>query len=185
MYVSRRLRLCSLGADDLSTFFAWRNEVEFLNLVANNPEPVSYEKFLKEQDRRTRGCDCLFVVKRHHENMPVGVVYSLNTNLYDRFTFVNVYIGGSYRDLGLGAEAGILLIHHLFRTLSLHKVYLDALESNQQSLSMYKTAGLAQEAYLVGHRWVSGSRQSVYRFAVYQADIERLARMVRVRETAE
>lgn len=173
---SSRLVLRPICESDNPVLYKWRNEYDFLKMVASRRTVVSLEKFLQEQkkafehDRHLQFMIC----PRSTPANSVGTIYSFNLNLTDGHVFINLFVDELWRRRGYGPEAGILLTCYLFDFFPLHKIYFEAFGYNDPSLSMLRTAGFVEEGVFREHRFFNGERHDVVRFAAYGSKLDRI-----------
>ncbi len=97
-----------------------------------------------------------FVVERSADGSPVGMVSAYNANHRDGY----VYLAGvSHPDLqgtGLGAEALLLLAHHVFGNWSFRKAYFESAAFNYEQFASGADVYFDEEARLKDHTFYRG-----------------------------
>lgn len=161
---TRRIALRQVEQRDLAMLSAWQLTEDYREFVTERADAKKDIRYL--------------IICRNGER-PIGEIYTFSHNKRDGYLFLNVFMNEKYRNRGYGAEACILLICHLFENEGLYKIYCDAFAHNHSSLSMMRTAGLAQEGLLKGHRLYRGARHDVARFAVHQENLPHLWELLR------
>src|SRR5690606_9858371 len=156
---TRRLALRPVESSDSLILDSWHNSGDYLELVSS-------------REVKNRHTHCMVV--HRSTGKPIGEAYTFSYNKSDGWMFLNVFICEEYRKFGYGAEACIMIICYTFEHIPLYKMYCDAFATNAQSIAMMEGAGLHREGLLKGHRFYSGRRYDVVRFAVHQDNLPRL-----------
>ena len=130
-----------------------------------------YEKLMDDQTRRT------FVIGDGVEAdpTPVGLIGLSNLNLRCRTSEYWIYVGDTgRRRRGLAEEATMLILHHAFNTLNLHRVYLYVLENNLPAVTLYRKIGFTQEGIAREHSLWAGRYIDMIQFAMLEDEYREL-----------
>lgn len=176
---ARRVILRPIEQKDLSLLHKWRNDPMFISLCSARRSVIGYEEFISELRHdleRDRHIQC--IIELNGKGIPIGTIYSYGLNLADGYVFITIYLPKEYQHRGFGPESVALLLKFLFDSLPLNKVYMEAYDYNQLSLSPLRNFGFREEGRFKEHRFFSGARHDLIRFAIYRADLERISALI-------
>jgi RimJ/RimL family protein N-acetyltransferase len=83
---------------------------------------------------------------------------------------VGVSLAPDQRGKGYGRDVVKVLVDFGFRHRNLHRVWLEALATNEAGLRAYAAAGFVEEGRLRDHAWVDGAYVDMVRMAVLRSD---------------
>lgn len=176
---ARRVILRPIEQKDLSLLHKWRNDPMFISLCSARRSIISYEEFVSEirhDFERDRHIQCL--IELNGKGIPIGTIYSYGLNLVDGYVFITIYLPKEYQNKGYGTEAVALFLKFLFDSLPLNKCYTEIYGYNKLSLSPLRNFGFREEGRFKEHRFFSGARHDLIRFAIYRADLERISALI-------
>lgn len=147
-----------------------RQDLDFLLDLENNPEnwlisqtrvPFSehllmqyiesaQDIFLTNQIR--------FVICSHIEKLPVGAIDVFDYDPINQRAGIGIIIHEPYRKKGYASEALSATIHYCFEHLILENIYCNIIETNQESLHLFKkhgfeTIGIKKNWYRTAEGW--------------------------------
>lgn len=96
----------------------------------------------------------------------VGYVYSYDYRLYDLHCKVSIFLKPEYRNVGIGALAGIRFLNELFTSFPLRKIYADVYDYNKQSLQSNLGAGFEEEGVLKEYRFNAGKYYDMHMLSI-------------------
>jgi hypothetical protein len=86
--------------------------------------------------------------------VPVGVTYTYNTNLIDRFAYICMYLSSEFSAEGVGPKAEALFVDYLFSCFGFRKIYAEIFGYDELSLKAALSNGFREEGCLREHRWL-------------------------------
>lgn len=166
-----QVSLRPLQTSDYSFLYELRSDPESLHLWERDAVPTQSAYYRELDAFSQRKEEVLMVVIAGEDPRPVGMVFTLGTNLHDRHTFVAGILAREYRGRLIGANGLEQFLIHLFAALPLHKVYADIVEYNQASLGLVRKLNFSQEGFFKQHRFYKGQLWGCYRYAFYKDQI--------------
>jgi RimJ/RimL family protein N-acetyltransferase len=143
--VGSRVDLRPFTKDIIAYLYKWHQDPEFDATMSTEIGPKSeidlkamYDRFLPPSGR-------LFVVTRHGEAAPIGVVAFGNLDLVNRRA--EIFGGlGDRRGEGLGVEAMRMMMDWGIANLGLQRIYANVVADNRGCLNMLANADFKKEA---------------------------------------
>jgi RimJ/RimL family protein N-acetyltransferase len=181
---SERVNLRPLCPDDYRTLFSWQSDLRNLHLWRTERDILSFEDFADDLRRRLRAfIQVLLMVEVTIDQhaVPVGIVYSYNTDLVDRYTYICVYLTPEFTAQGIGPEAGHLFAEYLFAYFGFRKIYSEIFAYNEPSLKAALRNGFVEEGCLKAHRWFGDRHWDLHILALTAEAFKELAAPVRDR----
>lgn len=123
---SKRVHLRPLNPDDYRILFLWHSDTRNLHLWWADRNILSFEEFIEDFQRRLKTfIQTIFMIEtvQDTKQVPVGIVYTYNTNLIDRYTYLCIYLSPEHTAKGIGPEAGYLVADYLFAHFGFRKIY--------------------------------------------------------------
>ncbi|MDX2189445.1 MAG: GNAT family protein [Bacteroidota bacterium] len=154
--------LCYLSPvrlEDAEKYFEWLNDLEVsVNLraysqqISLETEREYLEKFVKNQIN-----DCFFGINHKSDDVLIGNCALMNPDFINRNAELGIFVGDKkYWGRGIGTEAIMLLLDFGFNVLNLHNIWLNFVDFNTKSKSIYekcgfKIIGRRREAKIIGN----------------------------------
>ncbi len=176
---SARITMRTISEADFTILHSWRNSNDYIRLFSIVRNTVSFEKFVcdKKKTLESKKESHFFIQRNITDNPPLGTIYAYDINQIDGHAFIGLYIDQKYRKCGYGAEAGVLMVCHLFDSLQLRKIYCDVFCYNSQSISLMKNLEFHIEGTFKEHSFYEGRWHDVIRFAIFRDDTDRIRRL--------
>jgi len=175
---SKRLCLRPVGPEDYRTIFLWHSDPQNLYLWFADRHIPSFEEFVEDFRRRLRTyIQIIFIIEiiqDKKEQTPVGMVYTYNTSLIDRYTYLCVYLSPEHTAKGIGPEAGYLTAEYLFTYFGFRKIYSEVFAYNHVSLKAAFKNGFREEGCLKAHRWFGDRYWDLHILAITLEDFKKL-----------
>jgi RimJ/RimL family protein N-acetyltransferase len=105
---------------------------------------------------------------------PIGYVVAHDADLEHGTVHMGIFLLPTHQKVGLGAEAGGLLLKYLFEQDSIRKVYGTAIDQTSPTRGWNRL--FRQEACLREHCWFHGRYWNEYIFAIHRRDWNDLAK---------
>lgn len=140
MIKGKLVGLRALEREDLSLLRDWRNIAHFRRNFREHRELNLANQeawFSKLESQRT---DFMFMIERVSDNTPLGACGLLYTNWIIRSADFSFYIGYQEKyidDEGYADEAARLLLDYGFKTLNLHKIWMELYEFDKKKLDFF------------------------------------------------
>lgn len=166
---------------DYQDLFRWRNSETYQDRFNEaSRKAVDFSTFTKEysQEKQLRKYEYIIELQKS-DVQAIGIIFTHTHSSINGYCSVNIFIEHLWEGKGYAVEAFGLLVHHLFDTTSLHKVYVDVFAYNLLSLSTIQSCGLVQEGRFIGHRLHRDERHDVIRFAAYRSTMERFTKILK------
>lgn len=140
--------------DDYKDIFRFQTDMRQLYLWWADRDILSFEEFVEDFQRRLRRfIQTIFIIESVNEKKTVGMIYSYNANLIDRYAYLCVYLSPEYVGKNMGPEASKLFANYLFQYYGFRKLYAEIISYNQGSLRLARWNGFVQEGCLKEYRW--------------------------------
>jgi RimJ/RimL family protein N-acetyltransferase len=172
-----RVDLRPINPEDYPTLFQWHSQMGNLAMWWADRQLVSYEEFVDDFQRRLGSLiQVILIVEVAGQecHTPVGMAYSYNTNLIDRYTHLCVYLSPEHTAHGIGPEAGVLFVDYLFSYFGFRKVYAEIFGYNQPSIKAALSNGFAEEGRLSDHRWFGNRYWDLHILSISRQKFEHL-----------
>ncbi len=164
---------------DIECLLKYRNDPDYMDLCTNKKKILSFNEFLEEYyNEFTKSRHLQTMIKTKKKSEVIGTMFSYGLNLYDGYVFITIFLEKQYREKGYAPEAIVSFMDFLFKKFSLYKIYMDVYEYNKLSLHTLIKRGAMIEGVFKGHRIYRDSRHDLYRFSVYQKDIQKIYQSV-------
>ncbi len=132
---------------DAGYVFNWERDDEVWRYDIHRPYSRSMDEFLPIFERnyvRGNGRQFWFIIE-NEEHLPIGTITYFNVD--QRFSQAEVGLGIGNKTQwgkGYGAEAIRVLVHHLFHTTSLHRIYAETALANQSARHAFTRANFVE-----------------------------------------
>lgn len=141
MIKSKLVGLRAVEKDDLILLRDWRNNPDF----RKNFREIRELNMADQELWYNKNCvknpnNFMFIIERLNDNKPIGAAGLLYINWIIRSADFSFYIGenGSYIDnKGYSKEATKLLIDYGFKTLNLHKIWMELYEFDKRKIDFF------------------------------------------------
>ncbi|MCX6809117.1 MAG: GNAT family protein [Candidatus Berkelbacteria bacterium] len=169
--------------DDYPFLFQIRNDLENLHLWSVRRHALlDLESFAIEFERDMQSDKHVFLIIEKH-GQPIGFVFSYSPQFIDQYCCVTIYLIPQKRLVGMGPLALGMFLCYLFETFNFYKIYCDVYSYNTISVNTLKRFRAELEGAFREHRFYSGKRHDLLRFAIYsdqqesiRSHIERILR---------
>ncbi len=167
--IGSNVTLRPITSSDHAVIFNWRNDPESLYLWHQSRRLLSRSEFsVWMESSLSREIDVWLMAMSTDTQEPLGFVYNYDTNPFDAFSFICVYIAPGSRGRNIGKEAGALYLRYLMNYFPFRKIYADVFEFNKVSTTFVTDYGFVQEGYFPGHRYYQGQYWGMFRLALYR-----------------
>ncbi len=155
-------------------------DLEFLHSLFSDPEVVRYwfaepyvtraELAAKIEARRDDSTSRRFVIDDDGE--AVGIVELVYIRPIHGNCEFQIIVAPGRQGHGYAQSATKLILDYAFKTLNLHKVYLEVDDENEGAIHVYQKCGFRIEGHMKAEYWADGAYRDVTRMSVF-ADDER------------
>lgn len=169
------LHIRPITRSDGELLFSWRNSHGFMSNCTHRSKVESLQDFEQELERD-------FSFDRHkqfliiYNEIPIGTIFSYSFNPNDKYCFITVFIAEKYRGRGYAIISLLLFARWLFDTYGLFKTYYDVYEYNPKSHNLFLKCSIPLEGCFKKQKILNSKRYDVFRFALYQEDVQNLIR---------
>lgn len=174
---TRRIRLREIQTGDIINLFTWRNTEKFRFLLHYNTEMISYEEFCGEFIRDSEAYKYLYLVEKKESGEPVGFTYVNAFSEKYKSCFINLFIDEPFEKKGYGVDAFVLFCLFLFQRAGLKKLFAQAFDFNNHSLSCMRNIGMRE---LTGNVTRVTQRGNLLCFAADESIISVLTRINKI-----
>lgn len=167
----RRVNLRPVLRSDIPNLVRWVNNPDVRNYIAAHlPAMEKNEEDWLEKLAKDPSSDFVLVIETK-DGHAIGVMGVHRINWRDRICTTGANIGEKeYWGKGLGTEAKMLLLDHLFNSLNLHKVCSQVIVYNKRSYNYSRRCGYKEEGKLRKHAFRKGRYWDVINLAVFRED---------------
>jgi len=118
-----------------------------------------------------RGTDVRCAICRDGGPEPIGLVSLTGLDPVHKHGELHILLGDKQsHGHGIGAEATRAMLHHGFRDLNLHRIFLFVLDSNTAARHMYEKVGFRHEGTLRESAFKDGTYQDVHVMGLLQSE---------------
>lgn len=159
MITLRKLRLA-----DAANMLDWMNDqnvVRFLNISDDNKTLISIQNFIEMSQNQS--VNAHFAISNETQDY-LGTISLKNINLKDKHAEFAIVIPSHNQGLGYGSIALNLILKYAKEELSLHKIYLNVLDTNQAAIHIYEKFGFKQCGNFQDHIYRDGKYYSLLYF---------------------
>lgn len=167
----RKVSLRPMEKTDLPNCARWINDPEIRDFVSAYwpMTAVDEEKWFENISKDRPNNLVLAIVAG--DNKHIGTMAIHNINWRDRVGTTGALIGEKeFWGKGFGTEAKILLLHHAFQTMNLHKICSQVIAYNERSVAYSKKCGYKEDGIFKQHTFRSGQYWDVVNLAVFWED---------------
>ncbi|HZQ37339.1 MAG TPA: GNAT family protein [Dehalococcoidia bacterium] len=173
MLHGEKVRLRSLERDELSTVWAWNNDLETEVAGGGDPPmPQSLARLQAEFDKQASAGgrdDAEFGIEA--EGKLIGHCGLFNWSAVDRTCELGITIGDkAYWSRGYGRDAVRTLVDYAFRYRNQRKVFLRVWGHNERGIRCYLAVGFVEEGRLREHVWSAGRYVDLVYMGVLRRD---------------
>jgi RimJ/RimL family protein N-acetyltransferase len=170
MLTGERVVLRPVTPDDYRTMYGWRIEVgTWAQMTARPLAPLTYDAFVEFYEKQLgKETNAEFAVDV--DGALVGRASLFEFDDLARNAELGISFGPEHRGKGYGRDAIRVLLDYGFRHRNLHRVWLEALATNEPALRAYAAAGFVEEGRLRDHAWAGGTFVDMVRMAVLYDD---------------
>jgi RimJ/RimL family protein N-acetyltransferase len=176
---SRRIRLREIHDENLATIFHWRNTEKFRFLFHYDESIVTYDEFTKEFNRDAEVRAFQFLIEKKDTHEPIGLTFIHTYSTEYRSCFLNIFVSEPFEKKGYGTDAFVLFVLFLFNELYLNKLFVQASDYNEHSISCIRKIGMKELNGNITKKIHEGREQNIICFA---ADANILPRLIRINE---
>lgn len=166
-------KLRELENRDLAVINSWRNDPE---LISNLAAPYRYinlrvdeEWFENYMRLRSRNVRCAIVDDK--DEVLYGLISLTNIDQFNQCAELHLMIGDTEnRGKGIGTFAVKEMLHHAFYNLNLHRIELEALETNAASCGLYEKCGFQKEGVKRKAVFKNGEYLDMYLYSILREE---------------
>lgn len=173
-------RIRAYTQEDLKWMYEVRCNASEWALIQNWRYLPTFDQFLNELQQETYRGDQRVVIE-NLQGEPIGLLYTYDTDLYNRRTFWTTYLKPEYRKGVYAIDAVISFLSLLFFVSNLHKVCAHILSFNRLSLNTLLKAGFKQEGVLREHIWWDGKAYDEIVVSMLKSEYEAVRPVLRER----
>lgn len=107
-----------------------------------------------------------FFMLETKQNEIIGFIYSYESDMKNAHCKITVYIAPQYRDIGIGAWAGLKFIDYLFMNYPYRNIYCDVYSYNIRSLENLKQCGMEEMGRIKEYRFYNGKYYDLVLFNI-------------------
>jgi RimJ/RimL family protein N-acetyltransferase len=140
------VRLSAPQPEDYAVFARWSHNPDYLRLLDADPAKPHSAKSFEEWEKEVTGPNTYrFRIRLHEDDSLIGFV-ALDVNWANQNGFLAIGIGEPTAwGKGYGTEAMTLLLNYAFNELSLHRVGLNVISTNERAIALYEKLGFVRE----------------------------------------
>ncbi|MBR1478314.1 MAG: UDP-4-amino-4,6-dideoxy-N-acetyl-beta-L-altrosamine N-acetyltransferase [Lachnospiraceae bacterium] len=159
--------LREINEADTDSVLKWRNSPDIRTHFIIRDEITKDTHLSWLHNKVEKGLVYQTIICDINNDKPLGSVYIQNIDRHHKKGEFGIFIGEKdARGKGIGTAATRLILEIAFKELSLHRVYLRLLSSNERALNSYLKAGFVKEGLLKEDVFVDGKYEDVIWMAV-------------------
>lgn len=146
----KKVILRQIEKRDTDKIIYWRNQLFVRNkfILQDLFTKDSHEQWLETMVITGRVKQFIIEAGGRDNALPIGSVYLKDIDKINSKAEMGIFIGEKdYLGKGFGRDAVDVIVRYGFQELSLHKIMLRVLASNQRAVECYKKVGFLQEGY--------------------------------------
>jgi RimJ/RimL family protein N-acetyltransferase len=151
----KRVTLRPARGTDAHRLFRWRNDASVTPFVMSGSKTVDEER--RRIKRSRTFSDRLLYIIETKSGKAIGTIGFGDLGDGNKRAALGIMIGeSSEQGKGYGRDAMELLIDHAFRTLGIHKIWLEVFDFNMRARRLYLDLGFKKEGVLREHVFKNG-----------------------------
>lgn len=160
---------------DLEDIYCWVNDLE-VNRYTNALPPLSIGQETEFVNNLGKSkTDVVFAIQTIEQKEFIGLMGIHRISFIDRVGTTGAMIGKDrFRGKGYGADAKMLLLHHGFHRLNLHKINSSTIAFNGRSQAYLKKTGYKQEGVIRCVHYRDGKYWDQVLFGILREEFEPL-----------
>lgn len=168
-----RIRFRAAEKEDIPIFVRWVNDEDVAeNLLFATPISLHEEQQWYETMMKKQASEHVLVIEIKDPQtevgfIPIGTCQIHDINWRNRSAEIGIMIGEkSYWDQGYGTEAMQLMVDHGFKTLNLHRIWLQVFAKNKRGIRAYEKAGFKYEGTYRQAEYQHGQYQDIHLMSI-------------------
>jgi len=144
----KEIKLRALEPEDLELLYEWENNNEYW-VISNTVSPFSkytLKRYIENSHKNIYETGQLRLMIDHiADKKTIGTIDIFDFDSYHKRAGIGILIATeNYRKKGFGTMALTCLIDYCFKTLQLHQLYCNILESNTESIDLFRKLGFRE-----------------------------------------
>lgn len=172
MLVDNELVLRPLMESDSDLLFSWRNELEYIKNTKSFrlPKHEGLEKEWVKGMMLERSNSTVFFIITVNE-LPVGLVQLSGIDWISRNAYFGIALcDESAKSKGYGRRVTKLVFDYAFHELNMHKISIEILDFNHNSIGLYESIGFIKEGNMREHYYWANAYHDVYLYGLLKED---------------
>ena len=161
---TRRILLRKITHDDLKKLFEWRNTEKYRFLFHYNESIIDFEEFCKEFYSDMSYIKFRYIIQKLDSKELIGIAFAHSFSKKELRCYINIYLVDRLEKKGYGVDAFALLYNHLFESVGVKKIYVQALPYNRHSISCIEASGMSKVKNGMGKRTHLSKEYNLIRF---------------------
>lgn len=170
MIIGENIRLRPLKKSDKDLFFAWRNDLDFVEMALSMRLPkheLLEETWLDNAMTDISNRHVYFIIEALDSDTPIGFTALTNIDWISRNGAGGIAImHPDYRGKGLSTESFRALFDYGFNKLNLHKIWTHVHSGNPASIKMHERLGCTLEGTLKQHYYWDNAYHDALQYGI-------------------
>ena len=160
--ISNEIYIRPMEEADVDKWVTWRNSDMVKNYYIYRGEFTRQSQLEWMKANADTGKACLMIICLTDNDRPVGCVQIKDIDRVHNKGEYGIFIGeADAQGKGYGNEAAKMMLRYGFEELSLHRIYLEAIEGNERAIKSYENAGFIKEGVLKDNVLIDGSYRNI------------------------
>lgn len=174
-----RVSLVPVAEEHFEMLHHWRNDISDLMLWSSVRSIIPKHEYWQELKNDYQNGIIRLVIKDNKTAEIIGQVFAYNQSIQNQHIFIGVFISREKRKFSYGVEATAVFVKYLFYYFSVHKIYYEIFEFNKSSFDVVSKCGFGNEGAFLDHINFNGRFWTLYRFAMYRKDLQRMNAIIK------
>ncbi len=147
---------------DVDKWVAWRNSDLVKGYYIYRGEFTRQSQLDWMKANVDTGKACLMIICLMEDDRPIGCVQIKDIDRFHNKGEYGIFIGeADAQGKGYGNAAAKMMLRYGFEELSLHRIYLEAIEGNERAIKSYENAGFVKEGILKDNAFIDGTYKNI------------------------
>ncbi|GAB5418344.1 MAG: spermidine N1-acetyltransferase [Crocinitomicaceae bacterium] len=170
MIIAENIQLRPLKKSDKDLFFAWRNDLTFIEMALSMRLPkheLLEETWIENAMVDISNRHVYFIIEAIESGEAIGFTALTNVDWISRNAAAGIAImHPEYRGKGLSTESFLTLFDYGFNKLNLHKIWTHVYSVNQASVKLHERLGCTLEGTLKEHYYWNNAYHDALQYGI-------------------
>ena len=160
--ISSDVYIRPMREEDVDRWVTWRNSDHVKNYYIYRGVFTRQSQLEWMKANVETGKACLMIICLSENDRPIGCVHIKDIDRVHNKGEYGIFIGeADVHGNGYGSSAAKMMLRYGFEELSLHRIYLEAIEGNDRAIKSYEHAGFVKEGVLRDNVLIEGTYRNI------------------------